>query len=335
MTIKQKINMLNTFEAKKSMPLLSFPCISLMGITVKELIMDSELQSEGMKLVCDNVNSFASVSMMDLSVETEAFGLGVKFFDDEVPSVTGAIVTTTRDAQNLTVPKVGEGRTGIYIEAIKKAKQKITDRPVFAGVIGPFSLAGRLMDVTEALVNCYTEPEMVKTTMEKTTKFLIDYINAYKAAGADGVVMAEPLTGLLSPNLAKEFSEPYVKEIIDAVQTDDFVVIYHNCGDNVINMIDSILSVGAAAYHFGNAISMTELMKHIPRDTVVMGNIDPAGQFLNGTKKSITEKVNELMTQLCPKYPNFVISSGCDIPPMAPWDNIYAYFNAIEVFYKD
>ncbi len=109
------------------------------------------------------------------------------------------------------MPEVGAGRTGLYIEAISKAAQAITDRPVFAGVIGPYSLAGRLMDVTEAMVLCYDEPDMVHTVMEKTTAFLIDYCKAYKAAGANGVVMAEPLTGMLSPNLAEEFSHPYVE----------------------------------------------------------------------------------------------------------------------------
>lgn len=88
--------------------------------------------------------------------------------------------------------------------------------------------------------------------------------------------MAEPLTGLLSPDMAAQFSEPYVREIIEAVQDDDFLVIYHNCGNNTIQMIDSILRTGAAAYHFGNAIDMAAMLPHIPADTVAMGNLDPA-----------------------------------------------------------
>lgn len=95
----------------------------------------------------------------------------------------GRIVATVEDADVLKVPEVGEARTGIYIEAIEKAVNMITDRPVFAGVIGPFSLAGRLMDVTEALMNCYVEPEMVHKTLDKVTQFLIAYIEAYKKAG--------------------------------------------------------------------------------------------------------------------------------------------------------
>ena len=184
---------------KKAMPVLSFPSISLMGISVKELINDSDLQAKGMKLIADRVDSAASVSMMDLSVEAEAFGSAIKVSDDEVPTVVGSIVTSLEDAEALKVPEVGAGRTGKYIEAIEKACKLITEKPVFAGVIGPFSLSGRLMDVTEALINCYTEPEMVHTTMKKATAFLIDYIKAYKKVGAAGIVMAEPLTGLLSP----------------------------------------------------------------------------------------------------------------------------------------
>jgi uroporphyrinogen decarboxylase len=263
-----------------------------------------------MKAVADRVPSAASVSMMDLSVEAEAFGSQVKVSDIEVPTVVGAVVTSEEEADALEVPEVGAGRTGLYIEAISNVCKMVDDRPVFAGVIGPFSLAGRLLDVTEALVYCYTEPDMVHTVMRKVTDFLHKYIDAYKQVGASGVVMAEPLTGILSPQLAVEFSEPYVRELVEAAQTDDFIVIYHNCGNNTIQMIDSILRVGAAAYHFGNSIKMADMMEKIPSDIVAMGNIDPAGQFRNGTPESIRAATLELMEELYPKYENFVISSA-------------------------
>lgn len=334
MKTKQWLDELRDAKVKKAIPVLSFPSISLMGITVKELIGDSDLQAKGMKMVADRVDSGASVSMMDLSVEAEAFGSEIRVTDDEVPTVIGKIISSLEDAQALKVPEVGAGRTGLYVEAIEKACKLITDRPVFAGVIGPFSLAGRLMDVSEAFVNCYTEPEMVHETMKKTTEFLISYINAYKKTGVAGVVMAEPLTGMMSPAMAEEFSEPYVREIVQAVQDDDFSVIYHNCGDNTILMIDSILRTGSAAYHFGNAISMKEMMAHIPSDIVAMGNVSPSEQFLNGTPESMREETLRIMNECCPEYPNFVISSGCDIPPISKWENIDAFFDAVSEYYK-
>ena len=78
---------------KKATPVLSFPSVQLMGITVRELISSAESQSRGMKLIADRVDSAASVSLMDLSVEAEAFGAEVRFSDDEIPTVVGARVT--------------------------------------------------------------------------------------------------------------------------------------------------------------------------------------------------------------------------------------------------
>ena len=310
---------------KKPMPLLSFPCVQLMGITVRELISNSDLQAKGMELVAGRVDSAAAVSLMDLSLEAEAFGAAIHVSDDEVPTVVGALVTELEEAEALAVPPVGAGRTGIYLDAISKCG--ITDRPVLAGIIGPFSLAGRLLDVSEAMILCYEEPEMVHTVLEKATAFLIDYCHAYRQAGANGVVMAEPLAGLLSPKLAREFSHPYVKQVIDAVQTDDFAVIYHNCGDNAARMAKDIFTLGAMGYHFGDAISMTDVLPEAPADALIMGNISPAAQLLGGTPESVAEAVGKLQ-ESCGGYANFVLSSGCDVPPMTPWQNLDAFFKA-------
>lgn len=317
---------------KNPIPVLSFPAMSLMNISVRDLISSSALQAEGMKKVADRVPSGASVSLMDLSVEAEAFGSKVRVSDNEVPTITGAIVTSEDEADALEVPKVGIARTGLYVEAIKNAAELITDRPVFAGVIGPFSLAGRLLDVSEALIYCYEEPDMVHTVMQKVTDFIISYCNAYKEAGANGVVMAEPLTGLLSPLLADEFSHPYVKKIIDAVQTDDFAVIYHNCGGSVPQMKKGIYALGAMGYHFGDAINIADMVPDAPKDALVMGNVSPSAALRNGTPDYVHEKTLEIMNACC-SYPNFVISSGCDIPPMTPWENIDAFFKAAREFY--
>ena len=317
---------------KKPMPVLSFPAVQLMGITVRDLISSSEHQAQGMQLVAQRVDSAAAVSLMDLSVEAECFGSEIRVSDDEVPTVIGSIVTDEDEADALAVPAVGAGRTGIYIEAISKAVERIADRPVFAGIIGPYSLAGRLLDVSEAMVLCYEEPDMVHTVMEKTTAFLIEYCKAYKAAGANGVVMAEPAAGLLSPDLCGEFSSPYIKKIVDAVQDDEFIVIYHNCGPAVTKMVPQLLETGAAAYHFGNAVDMKEMLAQMPEDVLTMGNVDPVSAFRNGTPESVRAETLRIMGECC-GHKNFLISSGCDIPPLSPWENIDAFFAAVEEFY--
>ena len=330
--MKQWLEEWNASPVKKAFPVLSFPAVQLMGISVKELIADASAQARGMKLVAQRTDRAATVSLMDLSVEAECFGAEIRVSEDEVPTVVGSVVSTEEEAEALEIPPIGSGRTGLYIDAIRQAAEEITDRPVFAGVIGPYSLAGRLMDVTEIMILCYEEPDMVHAVLKKVTRFLTDYCLAYKEAGANGVIMAEPLAGILSPVLEEEFSEPYVRELVEAVQDDSFAVIYHNCGGGVSMMASSIASTGAAAFHFRNAVDMEEMLEKIPKDRIVMGNIDPAGQFRNGTPESIREETLALMERCC-KYDNFVISSGCDIPPMSKWENIDAFFDAAAEFY--
>jgi len=316
----------------KTVPILSFPSVQLLDISVKQLISSSEMQVKGMLAIADRCNIGTSLNMMDLSVEAEAFGAEVHFSDDEVPTISGGIISDITEAQDITVPQIGAGRTSLYIEGVKAAKGSITDIPVFCGVIGPYSLAGRLFDMTELMMECFDNPDEVNVLMEKATAFITEYIKAFKSVGADGVVIAEPAAGLLSPALAEEFATPYMKQIVDEVSDDDFVVCYHNCGNTVVKMADSIADIGADIYHFGNAIELKEIIPHMPKDAIVMGNVDPL-IFKNGTPDEIRESVKKIYSE-CSEYENFMLSSGCDIPAFSKWENIDAYFETIKELYN-
>lgn len=317
---------------KKAMPILSFPGVQILGNTVDELVRSGELQAKCMKAIADRFDTGVAFSLMDLSVEAEAFGSAVHYSEDDVPTIHEALIHDEEEADALEVPTVGAGRTGECVKGIQLACEMITDRPVLAGIIGPYSLAGRLLDMTEIMILCYEEPEMVETVLEKVTEFLIEYAKAFKAAGANGIAMAEPAAGLLSPNLIAEFSTPYVKKIREAVEDENFLVMYHNCG-NIEPLMDSMKNIDATAYSFGNAINMEIPLETLPADKMIIGNIDPAGTLRNGTPEQIRKETLELMEKCC-KYPNFVIASGCDIPPMTSLENLQVFFDAVTEFYN-
>lgn len=316
-----------TSNAHPALPILSFPAAQKLGVTVEEMVKDCELQARAMSCIAAETETLAAVSLMDLSVEAEAFGASVRFFHDEVPAVTGQLVSDEDEADALTIPSLDAGRIRTCVEGVRRAKERITDKPVLAGTIGPYSLAGRLMDVTEIMYICFDEPNTVHTVLKKATAFLISYGQAMKDAGADGIMMAEPLAGLLNPDMAEEFSHCYVKEIVKALQDENFSVIYHNCGNSVASMLDGIFAIGADGYHFGNAVDMEAVLKAAPADALCMGNVDPASQFVQGTPETMSTAVQDLLDR-CGSYKNFVLSSGCDIPAHANWDNIQAFFSA-------
>lgn len=337
--MKEKLNMREWKESvirspyKKGCPVLSYPSVQLMDVTVKKMLSNSSVQAKGMKMIADRCPSLASLSMMDLTLEAELFGAEVRLPENDVPDTIDGTVKTLEDAQNLRLPKVGEGRTQNYIDAIKEACELITDRPVFAGIVGPFTLLGRLTGAVPALKFVKKNPELIHTVMEKATDFIIEYAKAYKEqTGANGFVMAEPLTGLLSPKMAIEFSEPYCKKIIDAVQDEYFICVYHNCGNSAINMAESIARLGAEGYHFGNVINLHEILPLMPDNSLIMGNVDPSNEFCMSDAENMKAKTTEILEKCC-YYPNFVPSSGCDIAPIAKWENIDAFYEAIEEFY--
>ena len=309
----------------KFLPVLSFPVAKKLGYKTSDFVRSADAQVEVMTWIAEHVPTDAVIGPMDLSIEAEAFGATARYSDVDVPAIVGQLVEDEEGANALAVPAADAGRCGIAPEVVARLKAKGIAKPVYGGMIGPFSLAGRLMDVTEVMFMMTDEPETVKTVLEKATEFLVSYGRAIRAAGADGLFMAEPLAGVVSPNALAEFSAPYVRRIVAALQDEKFPVIYHNCGTSVVRAADAIFAQGAAGCHFGNAIDLKTMLEKAPKDVLVMGNIDPVNVLDCGTPGSV-RAAGEALVAACGDYPNFVLSSGCDIPSSVPWENLESFF---------
>ena len=120
------------------------------------------------------------------------------------------------------------------------------------------------MNVNEIMVHCFDDPEMVHIILRKATDFILKYAKALKNIGADGIILSEPLAGLLSPPLIREFSSEYVHEIVSTLQEKHFIVIYHNCGNSVPFLLDAIVDTGCFAYHFGDSVDILPILERIP-----------------------------------------------------------------------
>lgn len=311
-------------------PILTHPGIEKIGKKVCDAVTDGQIHYEAIKAVSDAYPSAACTVIMDLTVEAEAFGAKINMPEDEVPSVTGRLVCNAAEVEALNVPDLSAGRVPEYLKANRLAVENIKDKWIFAGCIGPYSLAGRLYDMSEIMVAIYMEPDTIHQLLKKCTQFLIAYCQELKKTGTQGVIMAEPAAGLLSNEDCAEYSTRYVRQIVEAVQDEQFSVILHNCG-NTGQCTETMIESGAAALHFGNAIDMTETLEKCPSDLIVMGNIDPVNLFKTATPERVKEATLELLNK-AGKYKNFVLSSGCDIPPHTPEANIQAFYEALEEY---
>jgi len=315
---------------KMAMPIVTYPGLKLTGKKVIDLVTNGTEQARCIEMLAMRYNSAAAVMVMDLSVEAEAFGSAIKFSDHEIPVVSGQIIFDSGGINALQVPEVGTARTAEYINAATLAAEVVGNKPVFGGIIGPFSLAGRLLDITEIMTFILIDPEASHILLEKSTRFLVNYAKAYKKAGAHGLVIAEPAAGLLSPDACLEFSSVYVKKIVEAVQDENFMVILHNCG-NTVPLVPAMLSTGALGLHFGNAVDMKDILPQIPSHILAFGNLDPAGVIKSCDAATVKARTKQMLGE-CSQYRNYVPSSGCDVPPGTPLENIAAFYEAIDEF---
>lgn len=328
--IEDWMSLIQQSAKRLAVPIMTHPGIELIGRTVKDAVTNGQIHYEAICALNDKYPAGATTVIMDLTVEAEAFGAEVRFPDDEVPSVTGRLLYNEKDIELLTVPEINTGRIPEYIKANELVAQKITDKPVFSGCIGPFSLAGRLYDMTEIMMLIFLDPESASLLLEKCTRFLIKYCRALKKTGASGIIIAEPASGLLSDTECRIFSSFYVKQIVEAVQDETFAVILHNCG-NTGHCTQAMISVGAKGYHFGNKIDLRKAIAEIPEEALVFGNLDPVSIFKQSDESVVYDETIRLLESMR-GYPNFVLSSGCDIPPHIPLENISAFYLALEDF---
>lgn len=313
-----------------AVPVMTHPGIEITGNTVLDAVGNGEVHHKAIAALAERYPTAAATVIMDLTVEAEAFGAEISFTENEVPAVMGHMLNSAEDIERLKVPELSRGRVPEYIKANVLAARSITDRPVLAGCIGPFSLAGRLYDMSEIMVLIYQDPEAAHKLLDKCTEFILKYCMALKEAGANGVMMAEPAAGLMSDEDCRTFSSDYVKRIVERVQDDWFSVVLHNCG-NMGHCTGAMVATGAAAYHFGNKCDMAEVIKEVPPTALAMGNLDPVSLFKDATTEEMYKATANIL-EATRQYPNFVLSSGCDTPPHTPFENIDAFFKALDDF---
>lgn len=303
--------------------------LEITAASLRDLLSSSQAQTEAVLALHERLQTEILLTAMDLSVEAELFGCEVRLCADEIPTVVGRLIKSPSEMDRLYIPEVGGGRTLAQLDTVKNLVHAAR-LPVLGGVIGPFSLAGRIFGVSEALELSITDPAALEKLLDKATSFLLNYLLAFREAGAWGVIMAEPAAGLLSPRGMGQFSSRFIRQMVEEASSPAFTVVYHNCGARKVHL-EKMLETGAPICHFSTLMSIPEALTLVDKDVILAGNLDPTSVFHSGTAEQVFSQTSELLAQTS-QYANFVISSGCDIPPNTPLTNLGAFYHAVRSF---
>lgn len=275
----------------------------------------------------ERFNTDFLITAMDLSVEAECFGSETVFIQDEAPRVDKRLVISLSEIKDLNVPSVGAYRSRNYIEVAHKLLSSGTLKPVVGGIIGPFSLAGRLFGSKEMFELTIDNELSALSLIEKCTQFLINFAKAYKEVGCQGVVISEPSAGLLSPKAIRKFSSIFIKRLVQSLDSPTFRVIYHNCGAKSIHL-DAIFQTGASIFHFGEPMNIPAVLQRNAENRIISGNLDPVNVFLSNKREIVSKKTFDLLTAT-KNNSNFLIAPGCDLASGTTLENIESFYSVV------
>jgi uroporphyrinogen decarboxylase len=300
----------------------------LLKIPILKIFTDINAQVDAILAFYERFNADFLITAMDLSVEAECFGSEIIFSQNEGTQVNGRLVASLSEIERLDVPPMGVCRSKNSLEITEKLLSSGILKPVIGGLIGPFSLAGRLFGVKEMFQLTIDDEPGALLLIEKCNQFLMNFTRAYKEVGCQGVVISEPSAGLLSPKAVSKFSSLFIKQLVNDLDSPSFSVIYHNCGARAVHL-DSIFETDAPILHFGEPMDIPTALQRNKADRIILGNLDPVNVFFAGKKEIVFEKTIDLFNAT-KNGNNFLIAPGCDLPAGTPLENVATFYSAVQ-----
>jgi uroporphyrinogen decarboxylase len=316
-------------------PLVGFPGCDITGFSIKVAQQNHGNHFACVKALVDLLKPDIAFMMMDLSVEANALGLPVRFPVDESSSVERHPVETVEDLQQYRqVNILQDSRIQSYVKTIEMMAMGLPgDVLKCAYVIGPLTLAGLLRSAEQVAMDSILNPDMLHTLCKFTTNIIQDYAGALINAGADLICILEPTGVILGPQQFRDFSSFYVKHIIESYKYAKVETIYHVCG-NTMHLVNEMAQSGVTALSIDSVefgVDIERVAATLPENVAVIGNISPTVTLKDGTPADVRKAVTELMRKMKP-YKNFILSTGCDIPPQTPIENLKAFMEAARGF---
>jgi len=258
----------------------------------------------------------------------------------QAPTVLRHPVQTPEDVANLKVPDV---KTAGIIPLMKEfydiaAQEMLENEPFNVMAMGPnmsFTTAGNISGPDVLCKWILKKPDTAHLLVKRANEHIKQVAEYWREIyGVDGVLPmgGEPTSAnqLISPRMFEKFALPYITEINQLFLTLGYKHLYaHICGEQNANLPywAQIPMGNPGIISIGHEVSLETAAKYFPND-IILGNVEPAiiqtgspDQVYEATRKNVED--GKALGQ------GYVFSPGCELPPMAPIENIKAMNQAV------
>lgn len=231
------------------------------------------------------------------------------------------------DEIDFPVDFLSRGRIPKLLEGIRILKEKVGDKViVMGGIIGPFSIAGQILEITALLRIAYRKPDNLIPYVEAGEKAGAMLGQAMIKAGADVVVIEDMMASLdmISPDIYRKLVQPYEKKLVEVLSVP---TIIHICG-KLDRIILDIAKTGCAAISVEPVVNVPWALEQFKAEgikTPLIGAVDPVNTLYQGDEERVMQETTENIAK------GFsMISPGCAVPPATKTANLKAIVEAVK-----
>jgi len=213
---------------------------------------------------------------------------------------------------------LSRGKIPELLKAVRILKEEVGEKvPIVGGIVGPFSIAGALLDIVPLLRATIKAPDKIRPFLEVAEKAGTALANALIQAGAD-IIACEDMTAspeLIAPNTYVDFELEFQRRQFEAISAPK---ILHICG-NVDFIVESLGQTGADVLSLEPKASPNLAREKCGPNIILMGGVDTAITLFwkdPETVKAVCEQSIADGIQ--------ILAPGCAISPGTPLENLQA-----------
>jgi [methyl-Co(III) methanol-specific corrinoid protein]:coenzyme M methyltransferase len=213
---------------------------------------------------------------------------------------------------------LSRGRIPELLKAVRILKKEVGDAvPIIGGIIGPFTIAGALLEPVPLLKASFKTPEKMRPFLEVAERAGTALAQAFIDAGAD-IIACEDMTAspaLIAPNTYHDFELEYQKKQFNTISVPK---ILHICG-NVDNIVEWMGQTGADILSIEPKTNGKLAREKCGPDIILMGGVDTVTTLY--LKDTVTVK-NECEKSIADGIQ--ILAPGCTVAPGTPTENLVA-----------
>ena len=238
-------------------PYAGVHCAFIINEPADKMLQDPELLAKGVVETAKRYKADGIPLVFDLSVEANAVGCELKWWEDNVPSVkTHPCSDKTPAEAGLKIPSQDEGRWPVLFQAAKIAKPQLDELDcVLMGLFcGPLTLASHLAGV-RIFTDVYKNPDFAAEVCKFAGEVGAKSAEFYAEMGCEIIANVDPVASQIKPETFREYVTPNSqaanKIIKDAGYTSSFFI----CGD-ATKVMEEVCQVGTDGFAIDEQMNM-------------------------------------------------------------------------------